>query len=210
VRDGKGCGDWGEVLRINHESGTIRRNTLNRKTIIATVALFVVTVALTALTFGAAQDCCKGAQDCCKPARECCNPPQDCCKTAQDCCKGAQDCCKGAQNCCNPPQDCCAAMRQPMVATESALQNGAQTATVEVNGNGFGPSSLKLKAGVPAKVTFVRKTDETCAKEVVIKEYNIDRKLPLNEPVTVEFTPRKGEFTFACGMDMLKGKLIVE
>jgi plastocyanin domain-containing protein len=71
-------------------------------------------------------------------------------------------------------------------------------------------SGLKLKTGVPAKVTFVRKTDETCAKEVVIKEYNIDRKLPLNEPVTVEFTPRKGEITFACGMDMLKGKLIVE
>jgi len=90
------------------------------------------------------------------------------------------------------------------------LQNGAQTATVEVNGEGFQPSSLRLKAGVPAKVTFVRKTDETCAKEVVIKEYNIDRKLPLNEPVTVEFTPRKGEFIFACGMDMLKGKLIVE
>jgi plastocyanin domain-containing protein len=90
------------------------------------------------------------------------------------------------------------------------LQNGEQTATVEVNGEGFQPSSLRLKAGVPAKVTFVRKTDETCAKEVVIKEYNIDRKLPLNEPVTVEFTPRKGEFIFACGMDMLKGKLIVE
>jgi plastocyanin len=174
----------------------IRRNTLNRKTIIATVALFVMAVALTALTSAAAQDCCKGAQDCCKPARDCCNPPQDCCKNAHDCC--------------NPPQDCCAAMRQSVVGAEPVLQNGAQTATVEVNSNGFGPSILKLKAGVPAKVTFVRKTDETCAKEVVIKEYNIDRKLPLNEPVTVEFTPRKGEFTFACGMDMIKGKLIVE
>lgn len=75
---------------------------------------------------------------------------------------------------------------------------------------GFEPSGLKLKACVPAKVTFVRKTDETCAKEVVIKEYKIERKLPLNKPVTVEFTPRKGEFTFACGMDMIKGKMIVE
>ena len=89
-------------------------------------------------------------------------------------------------------------------------QDGAQTATVEVTDKGFEPSSLKLKAGAPAKVTFVRKTDATCAKEVVIKEYNINRKLPLNEPVTVEFTPHKGEFSFACGMDMIKGKLIVE
>lgn len=93
---------------------------------------------------------------------------------------------------------------------EAARQDGVQTATVEINSKGFEPSSLKLKAGVPAKVTFVRKTDETCAKEVVIKDYNIERKLPLNEPVTVEFTPRKGEFTFACGMNMVKGKLIVE
>jgi plastocyanin domain-containing protein len=91
-----------------------------------------------------------------------------------------------------------------------ATQGGAQTATVDVTGKGFEPDSLKLKVGVPAKVTFVRKTDETCAKVVVIKDYGIERKLPLNEPVTVEFTPRKGEFTFACGMNMVKGKLIVE
>jgi plastocyanin domain-containing protein len=93
---------------------------------------------------------------------------------------------------------------------EAALQNEAQTATVEVTDNGFEPPSLKLKVGVPAKVTFVRKTGATCVKEVVIKEYKIERKLHLNEPVTVEFTPRKGEFTFACGMDVIKGKLIVE
>ncbi len=111
-------------------------------------------------------------------------------------------------------QSSCAAMKQPgstpAAAAEATLQNGAQTATVEITGNGFEPSSLKLKAGAPAKVTFVRKADETCAKEIVIKEYKIERKLPLNEPVTVEFTPHKGEFTFACGMDMIKGKLIVE
>jgi plastocyanin domain-containing protein len=98
----------------------------------------------------------------------------------------------------------------PEGAAKATPQNEAQTATVEVTDKGFEPSSLKLKAGAPAKVTFVRKTDQTCAKEVVIKEYNIDRKIPLNEPVRIEFTPRKGEFTFACGMDMIKGKLIVE
>ncbi len=112
------------------------------------------------------------------------------------------------------PQMCCMGKKHkggkqgpPAQATQ---QDGVQTATIEINSKGFEPSSLKLKAGVPAKVTFVRKTDEGCAKEVVIKEYNINRELPLNEPVTVEFTPRKGEFTFACGMNMLKGKLIVE
>jgi plastocyanin domain-containing protein len=56
----------------------------------------------------------------------------------------------------------------------------------------------------------VRKTEETCPKEVVIKEYKIDRKLPLNESVTVEFTPRKGEFTFACGLGTTNGQSILE
>lgn len=112
------------------------------------------------------------------------------------------------------PQACCNISRAKLMAkrsTKAAKQeNGTQTATVEINGKGFDPASLKLKAGVPAKVTFVRKTDDGCAKEVLIKEYNINRPLPLNEAVTVEFTPRKGEFTFACAMGMLKGKLIVE
>src|SRR6266542_4002661 len=53
-------------------------------------------------------------------------------------------------------QDCCSAMKQPGAAQESAaeagLQDGAQTATVGA-GNGFEPSSFKLKAGAPAKVT---------------------------------------------------------
>ena len=111
-------------------------------------------------------------------------------------------------------QSCCNASRGKLLGKRAKpaakQQNGPQTATIEINSKGFDPGSLKLKAGVPAKVTFVRKTDEGCAKEVVIKEYNINRALPLNEPVIVEFTPRKGEFTFACGMNMLKGKLIVE
>src|SRR6266545_2750102 len=68
----------------------------------------------------------------------------------------AQECCKAKQECCKAKQDCCSAMKQPGAAQESAaeagLQDGAQTATVGA-GNGFEPSSFKLKAGAPAKVT---------------------------------------------------------
>src|SRR5438128_1938746 len=74
------------------------------------------------------------------------------------------------------PQSCCMGKKNKSgkqgPPAEATQQDGAQTATIEINSKGFEPSSLKLKAGVPAKVTFVRKTDETCAKEVVIKEYD--------------------------------------
>lgn len=87
----------------------------------------------------------------------------------------------------------------------------AQTVTIKLTKEGYQPENFKLKRDLPARVTFVRETDETCGKEIVIKEYDIKRPLPLNEPVVVEFTPRKaGEFTFACGMNMLRGKILVQ
>ena len=76
---------------------------------------------------------------------------------------------------------------------------------------GYQPESFKLKQGVPARVTFVRKVEATCGSEIVLADYNIKRELPFNQPVTVEFTPSKsGTIIFACGMDMLRGKILVQ
>lgn len=86
-----------------------------------------------------------------------------------------------------------------------------QTARVEITEQGYQPYTLKLRRGVPARITFLRKTDATCAKEVIFKNYNINRALPLNKAVVVSFTPdKKGEFTFTCGMNMMRGKLFVQ
>ena len=85
-----------------------------------------------------------------------------------------------------------------------------QNVRVVLDKDGYKPSSIKLRKDVPAQITFVRQVEATCGTEVVIPEYNIRRELPLNESVVVEFTPNKtGEFKFACGMDMLRGKIIV-
>ena len=85
-----------------------------------------------------------------------------------------------------------------------------QEATIKVTEKGYQPAELKLRLGVPARVTFVRETEATCGTEVVLPEYDIERTLPLNELVVIEFTPQKsGEFAFACGMNMVKGKLVV-
>lgn len=92
-------------------------------------------------------------------------------------------------------------------------QSAKKTQSVRINltEKGYQPSSFRLKKGVPARVTFVRKTEDECGREIVISAYNIRRELPLNTPVTVSFTPKKaGTFNFACGMDMLRGKLIVQ
>ncbi|MGH9769406.1 MAG: efflux RND transporter periplasmic adaptor subunit [Blastocatellia bacterium] len=97
--------------------------------------------------------------------------------------------------------------------TQSSQSNQGRTQSVIVtlSEKGYQPESFKLRKGVPARVTFVRKVEATCGNEIVIAEYNIKRELPLNRAVAVEFTPTKtGEFKFACGMDMLRGKIIVQ
>lgn len=86
-----------------------------------------------------------------------------------------------------------------------------QEARVAVSDTSFDPQRLMLRAGVPARVTFTRTSDKTCATAVVFASLNIRRELPLNEPVTIEFTPDKaGEIAFACGMNMFKGVVVVQ
>jgi len=85
-----------------------------------------------------------------------------------------------------------------------------QRVRVELTNAGYRPASFQLKKGIPARVTFIRKTEEDCGKEVVIPAFGIRRDLPLNTPVTVRFVPKtSGTFGYACGMDMFRGKLIV-
>jgi len=100
-------------------------------------------------------------------------------------------------------------------ATPASLSDGpsnvaAQTAKVVVEEQGYEPARVTLRAGSPARITFVRTTDKTCGTEVVFPSLNIKRALPLNEPVVIEFTPRKsGDIAFACGMNMLHGTIVV-
>jgi plastocyanin domain-containing protein len=67
-----------------------------------------------------------------------------------------------------------------------------------------------VNGGVPVTLVVTRKTDRTCAKEIVIKEYGIRRQLPLGKPISIEFTPESGQVGYACGMDMITGVLLVE
>ena len=76
---------------------------------------------------------------------------------------------------------------------------------------GYEPAKVMVRAGEPARITFVRTTDKTCSTEVVFPSLNIRRSLPLNEPVVIEFTPEKsGEIGFVCGTNMLRGTVVVQ
>lgn len=96
-------------------------------------------------------------------------------------------------------------------AKTKARKPQAQTVKVVLTESGYQPNSFKLKKGVPARVTFVRRTEAGCGQEIALPAYGIRRALPLNQPVTVRFTPAKtGSFSFTCGMGMLRGTIFVE
>jgi plastocyanin len=85
-----------------------------------------------------------------------------------------------------------------------------RTIAIAVTAKGFEPARVKVAKGEPLKLVVTRKTDDTCAKEIVIPDENIKAELPLNKPVTLSFTPKKsGEIRYTCGMDMVSGVLQV-
>jgi len=109
------------------------------------------------------------------------------------------------------PQNTAALNNPPSPASAPTEKSSEQTARIVLNEQGYQPASIKLRAGIPARLTFVRQVEATCGTEIILADYGIKKDLPLREPVTVEFTPAKtGEFSFACGMNMLKGVLIVK
>jgi plastocyanin len=93
---------------------------------------------------------------------------------------------------------------------EGTVKDGVRTVAMEVTDDGFVPSKVKVKKGEKVRFVVTRKTERTCAKEIVIKDHGINQPLPLDKPVTVEFTPGKsGEIRYACGMDHVSGVVFI-
>ena len=96
-------------------------------------------------------------------------------------------------------------------STREQSDPAVQTAKVLLTRDGYKPASITIRKDILLRLTFVRQVEETCGTEISIPEYNIKRALPLNEPIVIEFTPDKiGEIVFVCGMNMLRGKIVVK
>lgn len=88
--------------------------------------------------------------------------------------------------------------------------SGLQEVDVLVKG-GYSPDTLVVRQGVPVRINFRREETSSCSEQVVFGDFGIARDLPAHKTTAVEFTPDKpGEFVFTCGMNMLRGKLIVQ
>jgi len=99
--------------------------------------------------------------------------------------------------------------RRP-AAVAAAAQEGVQEIRVLVKG-GYTPDTILVQAGKPVRLQFYRDETADCSERVVFDAFGINQTLPAFTTTTVEFTPKTpGEFPFRCGMNMLKGLLVVE
>lgn len=98
--------------------------------------------------------------------------------------------------------------REAVAATEGA--GGVQQVRITVKG-GYSPDVVVVRQGRPVRLDFYRDETSSCSERVVFGDFGIARDLPAFQTTPVEFTPdRPGEFTWTCGMNMLRGKLVVQ
>jgi cobalt-zinc-cadmium efflux system membrane fusion protein len=82
---------------------------------------------------------------------------------------------------------------------------------IRITPEGFSPATLDIPAGTPVDLVFLRTTDQTCATEVVVPALNLRHDLPLNREVVVHLPAQPaGTIGFACGMDMVRGSIVVK
>src|SRR6266487_4579808 len=98
----------------------------------------------------------------------------------------------------------------PRRATAAVLAGGVQRLEVTVRG-GYRPEVIRVRQGVPVELTFDRQESGDCTSRVVFPDFRASAILPAWQRTTVRLDPdQAGEFGFACGMNMIRGTLIVD
>ena len=95
-------------------------------------------------------------------------------------------------------------------AAAASVVGGVQEVPVLVKG-GYTPDTIVVRAGKPVRLLFYRDETADCSERVIFEKLGIDQQLPAFQTTAVEFTPKEPrEIPFRCGMNMLKGLLVVE
>ncbi len=88
----------------------------------------------------------------------------------------------------------------------AVIENGVQKISVEV-GFEYSPSVIRLKAGVPAEITFGE--GQGCTAVVQSQQLGFEEDLSTGAKTVKLQGLQPGTYGFACGMDMVRGQIIV-
>jgi len=83
--------------------------------------------------------------------------------------------------------------------------------TIEVTDAGFVPPVVAVPQGRPYTLAVTRRTDTTCATEIVFDATGERYTLPMNQTVRISMPAAPAEtLGYACGMGMLRGQVVVK
>ncbi|MDD2822882.1 MAG: sulfite exporter TauE/SafE family protein [Candidatus Daviesbacteria bacterium] len=81
---------------------------------------------------------------------------------------------------------------------------------IEILNGGYEPGYIRVKKGLPVKLTLVSNNVYSCALAFRISAFNISINLKPTDSQVVEFTPTKtGTFAYTCSMGMYRGVIEV-
>lgn len=82
---------------------------------------------------------------------------------------------------------------------------GAQIVDVVI-AEGYHPSSIEARAGVPLRVVFRRRDEDPCSERVIFSDPRLERHLPAGGVTEVVLPPHgPGRIRFTCGMGRYRG-----
>ena len=98
-----------------------------------------------------------------------------------------------------------AGSQKPAAAT---IAGSVQKITVDTSKGYYNPATIQLKAGVPAEITFTQSSG--CLAQVQSQDLGFSEDLT-GGPKTIKLGALKaGTYSFACGMNMQSGSIVVK
>jgi plastocyanin len=111
----------------------------------------------------------------------------------------------GGGGCCGSGAQAPASAQAPKAAE---IVGGVQKISVDVSKGYYDPSVIELKAGVPAEITFSQASG--CTGQVQSQDLGFSEDLS-SGPKTVKVAAlTAGTYSFACGMNMVFGSVVVK
>ncbi len=89
-------------------------------------------------------------------------------------------------------------------------EDGFQTDTIQIVSSGYSPNRIKVKSGIPLRLSITAKDAYNCAAAFRIPSLKIAKNVKPGTTEIIEFTPsQKGRIPFTCSMGMYNGLIEV-
>jgi plastocyanin domain-containing protein len=82
---------------------------------------------------------------------------------------------------------------------------------IQVTDAGFEPKVIEVNKGEPVTLVVTRRSDHTCATEMIFAGNDSTYDLPYEKTVRIQLAPMTGDtLRYACGMDMYRGMIVAK